>query len=340
MVIAYKNKLGSLIILRGIAALLVCFCHFAKPLSVGYSYAGIFYFINAYGKYGVEMFFVISGFVIPLSFDNGEYRIRDYFTFLYKRLIRLHPAYIATILLTLIITYLSFKQKQLPFPETFESVFNSLFYFENLGLNVVFWTLRIEAEYYLFIGLFFILLKKHRTLALFIVIPLLLLASQYSTFDSIELLRHLVFFLIGTIGYLIYSKQGDRFHNYFYLIGLIIFSFIYTSIPGILDSVPAAIAGLFTIIFILKYKGKSYILFDFFGKISYSLYLVHYPIAKQLIRLMMRFLPASIAWVLFLVPFIIILPIAWLFYKYIEHPSEQISKKINYSQAKISQQAV
>lgn len=334
MVIAIKNKIESLIFLRAIAVLLVCFCHFAKPLSAGYVYSPIFLWINDYGKYGVEMFFVISGFVIPFSLERANYQIKDYFTFLWKRVIRLHPAYLVAIALTLIITYFSFKQKHEAFPETISSITNSILCFQNLGLNAVFWTLKIEAEYYIFIGLFFILLKQFKSIALYLVIPALLIASQFDYFNGVELLKHLVFFLIGTVGFLIYSKRGKALYNYVLLGLLIIFSFLFTTIPGIIDSIPASIAGACTIAFILLYKGRTPKSMRFIGNISYSMYLIHYPIAKQLIRLLMRFLPSPIAWVLFFIAFIIVIPVAWLFYQYIEEPSEKQSRKIKYLSAK------
>jgi len=329
-----NNKLISLVLLRAVAVLSVCCCHFAKPLTEGFIYSPIFSFINNYGRYGVEIFFVISGFVIPLSFENGKYQLRDYLRFIYKRLIRLHPAYLAAIALTLIITYFSFRFKHLPFPETIDSVTRSIFVFQNLGLNVVFWTLKIEAEFYIFIGLFFILLKKYSSIALYLVIPILLAASQFDYFNSIGLLKHLAYFLMGTIGFLIYAKKGTVWHHYLLLFAVLIFSFLFTSIPNMVDGVPATFAGLFTILFILFYNGETPKWMNFIGKISYSIYLVHYPISKMLIRFLMKLLPAPIAWILFLISFIVVIPFSYLFYKFIESPSENYSKKINYLHSK------
>jgi peptidoglycan/LPS O-acetylase OafA/YrhL len=325
-----NKKLASLVFLRAIAVLSVCCCHFAKPLTEGFVYSPIFSFINNYCRYGVEIFFVISGFVIPLSLENGKYQLNDYLRFLYKRLIRLHPAYLAAIALTLIITYFSFKFKHMPFPETFESIAGSILVFQNLGLNVVFWTLKIEAEFYIFIGLFFILLKRFPSIALYIVIPVLLLASQFDYFNAIGLLKHLSYFLMGTIGFLIYAKKGQVWRHYLLLLAVIIFSFLFTTIPNMVDGVPASIAGALTILFILFYKGKTPQSMNFIGKISYSLYLVHYPISKMIIRFLMKLLPAPIAWILFLIVFAIVIPVAWLFYKYIEAPSEKYSQAIRF----------
>lgn len=333
MVQSNGHKLESLVLLRSIAVMIVCFCHFAKPLSEGFLFSGAFLALNTFGKYGVEMFFVISGFVIPLSMEKGKYAIGDYFTFLYKRLVRLHPAFLAAIALTLIITYFSFKSRHEAFPETTTSILRSIFLYGNLGFNPVFWTLFIEAQFYLFIGLFFIVLKKHTNLSLFVIIPALLILSQTPFANNIRLLKHLDFFLIGTVGFLLHIDHGQKQVNYLVLILLIAFSFFFCDIPGIVDSVPAAIASLFAILVILFYNGKIVVPAKFIGKISYSLYLTHFPVGTKFIRLFMRFVNPAYGWILFFAAFAAAIPVAWLFNRFIETPSENYSQKIKYKAA-------
>ncbi|MHB8208815.1 acyltransferase family protein [Mucilaginibacter sp.] len=47
------------------------------------------------------IFFVISGFVIPYSLFKANYELKHYFKFLYKRVLRLHPPYLAALLIIL-----------------------------------------------------------------------------------------------------------------------------------------------------------------------------------------------------------------------------------------------
>jgi peptidoglycan/LPS O-acetylase OafA/YrhL len=122
-------------------------------------------------------FFVISGFVIPLSLLKGRYHINDYTRFLYKRVLRLHPPYLAALALTLIIMFLSYKARKVNFPENGVSIFKSIWYLHIPSDNPVFWTLAVEAQYYLFIGLFYILLTRYTKQSLFIGIPLLAIMS-------------------------------------------------------------------------------------------------------------------------------------------------------------------
>jgi peptidoglycan/LPS O-acetylase OafA/YrhL len=64
-----NQRITNLDILRAIAALMVCLVHFLrKPLYEG----TIIWDIFQYGKHGVDIFFVISGFVIPLSLGRFD----------------------------------------------------------------------------------------------------------------------------------------------------------------------------------------------------------------------------------------------------------------------------
>jgi peptidoglycan/LPS O-acetylase OafA/YrhL len=49
------------VLLRGVAVLLVCFCHFGAPLSEGHAFASLFQWFDDYGKYGVHVFFCDFG---------------------------------------------------------------------------------------------------------------------------------------------------------------------------------------------------------------------------------------------------------------------------------------
>ena len=71
--------------LRGFAALAVCLFHLSFANS-GFLPAGDpIRSVGAFGYLGVEIFFVISGFVIPYSLSLRGYRLRDAPEFLIKR---------------------------------------------------------------------------------------------------------------------------------------------------------------------------------------------------------------------------------------------------------------
>src|SRR4051812_36838833 len=86
--------------LRGLAASLVCFYHFVTT-TTGYIESESIRDFFSYGKNGVHIFFVVSGIVIPLSMIKGNYTINSWGKFMFKRLTRLEPPYLLSILLAL-----------------------------------------------------------------------------------------------------------------------------------------------------------------------------------------------------------------------------------------------
>ncbi|CAA9273457.1 MAG: hypothetical protein AVDCRST_MAG56-3345 [uncultured Cytophagales bacterium] len=322
-----KNQLDSLVLLRGIAVLLVCFCHFARPLSQGHALAGLFGWFDDYGRFGVHVFFVISGFVIPLSLWHGKYQIRDYGRFLYKRLLRLHPPYLAALALTLLIMFFSYKVRHVAFPESALSILQSMVYFHVPRDNQVYWTLMVEAQYYLFIGLFFSSLMAYPRVTLCVVTPILLALTQVDLPFHIRLLSYLPFFLVGTIGFLIYTNHGKQVLNVAALSAVLIFSFF-------VHALPAFVATITTVICIIGCRIRIPQILRFPGKISYSMYLIHIPIGIKFINLAMRRLDPAYSGLLFLVTMIVLFVVSWLFYKIFEEFSENLSRKIKYKAAR------
>src|ERR1035438_4700620 len=108
MIVIYNNsrtrrRLGTIDCLRSVAALSVAWFHFT--VASGILHSGGLYYSGLYGWVGVEMFFVISGFIIPYSLYGAGYRNRDFGLFLIKRIARLDPPYFADILLCIALSY-------------------------------------------------------------------------------------------------------------------------------------------------------------------------------------------------------------------------------------------
>lgn len=90
-----SGKLELLQVLRGIAALLVVLLHFQDILLDEWPRVAEFF---AHGYIGVDIFFLISGFVIYVSTENGH--DRDVISFLTRRFFRVVvPAWMAMLLL-------------------------------------------------------------------------------------------------------------------------------------------------------------------------------------------------------------------------------------------------
>lgn len=96
-----QNTLVSLQILRAVAAWLVVFHHYMQVIHLDQAQSALGVFLIEHGYIGVEIFFVLSGFVIIHSLDHRPVGAMN---FLKGRLIRILPAYwIMTLLFVAVI---------------------------------------------------------------------------------------------------------------------------------------------------------------------------------------------------------------------------------------------
>jgi peptidoglycan/LPS O-acetylase OafA/YrhL len=105
------QELKPLTGLRFLAALYVFLFHMDMPIRTPLTYlpARVEAFIQE-GQLGVTVFFVLSGFILTYShlkdFPNGAFRgISYYLAFMYRRLARIYPVFLAGLLSCLVVSY-------------------------------------------------------------------------------------------------------------------------------------------------------------------------------------------------------------------------------------------
>ncbi|MCG2622272.1 acyltransferase [Arthrobacter sp. I2-34] len=161
--------------LRFLAALAVVIYHFtardnsAWGVPVGQVFPE-FSKISAFGAFGVQLFFIISGFVILLSAWG-----RDVSSFTASRVGRLFPGYWAGVLLTsflLLVLWPAGKDISLT-----QALVNLTMVQEGLGVghvDGVYWTLWVELKFYLIIGILMAVgMTRVRVLVLCLLWPLI-----------------------------------------------------------------------------------------------------------------------------------------------------------------------
>ena len=319
-----QQRISVINALRGFAALAVAWGHFV---------AGQGKYLGSSGKYGylgVDIFFVISGFVIPWSLYRSGYVLRDFPRFMVKRNIRLYPPYLASIAITIVAT--NFVLVPLfHIPHMTVTGRDLLLHFAYLNdlfhvrwVNVVYWTLAIEFQWYLLAGLALPLLASGRKLARFAVTVAMLLA--YYTFYWDRLVFHyLPVFLIGVFVFQYRARIIERRE----MLGLIaVMAVAVLRISGWLVPLVAVPTGLLIAFSSFHSRGA-----DRVGDLSYSLYLLHLPIGVSVIGCLSHWLPYS-SWyigVLDVVGVAASMAAAWLMYQTIEKPSQELSSAIRFA---------
>ncbi len=314
------TRLSNLDIFRAIAALSVCFFHFDQHNYVGQPWVDI---PLSYGFYGVHIFFVISGFVIPLSIANRMKTIADFKRFMVSRFFRLYPAYVASIILTLSLLYLSLnltgKQELMPninLPSILAHLTLTNDLFGISWYSVIYWTLGIEAQYYLLIALTIPALIDESRLTKYAAVLLWIIPPVFFGV-GVTIFSWGALFGMGILTFMVFRKLIPR-SGYFVLLLLA------ALIHGYAFETTSALIGLTTALGISYLPVIQNRFFIWIGVISYSLYLIHVPIGTRTISMFQMFDTSMI--VRFAALFVAAgasIFAAWIFYLVIEKPSHR-----------------
>lgn len=294
------------------------------------------------GWQGVELFFVISGFIIGLPFAkhyiNGEKKVKLKSYFL-RRVTRLEPPYFIALILFFVIQLLAHQNT---LSHGLPSVLASMFYanniiFNDLGyfVNSVLWSLEVEIQFYIF-AIFFVqifrLAKIYRRLslvALILGIPLLHLAYYPNTTTVYNFLH---FFFLGFLLVDIYlDKNRVNFpKSLSIIIGFIsLISILYINYHTSILNEYIYIIGIFVFYYSVLINGfrKTFFTNKFvtvIGGMCYSIYLIHAPIVSAFANISKYFvisnhiMPNLILFTVICIPLLLI-PSA-IYFRFIEKP--------------------
>jgi exopolysaccharide production protein ExoZ len=170
-------KIYSIQYLRALAVLLVVYCHaIDTQMLYGVSWQQNFYSLQNFGAIGVDIFFVISGFIIAYITQNTAGHAGA-FNFLKKRFIRINPSYYFASGLVLIIALV---RHQHPLWDVIKTVTILPIFDRGIefwsGLLYVGWTLSFEWLFYLIydVLIYFSVQNKNSYLIIILIILSLL----------------------------------------------------------------------------------------------------------------------------------------------------------------------
>jgi peptidoglycan/LPS O-acetylase OafA/YrhL len=331
-----QQRLHELDALRGFAALAVVLHH----LALGNAEAEV---IFKYGATGVNLFFIISGFVIYLSIS----KINDWRDFVQNRFIRLYPTYWVCVTITAIVRLFTMSNESSTLDLIKQYLVNLTMYQYYLrvpDIDGVYWTLIVEICFYATITVFICLRIKNKIeyfgyIALIVILFhyfILQELSQYNLYVSkiyfySQFLYPLInYFPLFFAGILFYKVKLNRL-TFDKVIGLIV-CFTMTVLLFEKSAAKASVnyfeyaitTGIYFIIWILYIKGKLMFIVSkatlFLGRISYSLYLLHGFVSVQVI---IPFLVKDLGlnyWSAFLISLLLSISLAFIVTKFFEEP--------------------
>lgn len=173
-----------------------------------------------YGPFGVAIFFLISGFVIPFSFKN-----KSKSGFIFSRLLRIYPTYIACSFVMLAVTYAShiyWKSDVGITPLQFIAnitLIAPIFNFKSI--DFINWTLSIEIKFYLTCLLLYSSIKTGKTrwllltvafiaVVIFLTKTIAIGSSKEGEF-SFSVLKsefiYIIYMMLGVLIHLLHTKK-------------------------------------------------------------------------------------------------------------------------------------
>tara|TARA_Y100000996_G_scaffold385672_1_gene343178 strand:- start:386 stop:2287 length:1902 start_codon:yes stop_codon:yes gene_type:complete len=297
-----KNLRIDIEALRGLSVILVILYHF-KLTSLDFQ-------IISGGYIGVDIFFVISGFIITKIIIEKGIENFSLIYFYERRIKRIIPLLSVVIIISILSLFFVFDffllNKNINSSIAITSSISNFYFWasavlyqfaeENNLINLHFWSLSIEMQFYILFPLLFVIFKNkekliHLVIFLFLILSYFFVVKIYKIhnfFNFYNSFSRVFEFFSGSLIFLysdyIKEKIKKNFHIYFYILGLIILILYLQFLQN--DEYhpsPNTLVFIFSIALLLIFNDKNNLkkikkYFSYLGKISYSLYLWHFPI--------------------------------------------------------------
>lgn len=318
-----NQEILSVQYLRGIAAQMVMVYHYMPWLFFSFITQQGKEFLQT-GKHGVYIFFCISGFVLTFSLIKSNYSYSNFLKFFKKRIIRIEPPYLLSVLLVVCFWYL---RKFLGLDVLADISLKNILYhvgylnsFTGGWLTVIYWTLAVEFMFYLLIALIFPILIQNKK---FIRLPIfgILLCSGFFFQSNDFIPKYFSFFILG-INAAFYLTNRIKLLEYLF-VSIICFSIILHQF-GVVISLYCLLTNF---LFLIKLP-RNKVLY-FLGQISFSVYLLHTITGARVLMLGFRYEMGSLERaIFFLAAIAVTIFTSWIYYLVVEKPCITWSKKI------------
>ena len=334
--------------LRGFAALAIVLPHSwelfqATTQRPGWK-ADLIFNTRVYATVGVQIFFVLSGFVIAYILRNERITPGVFGRFLLRRAIRLDPPYwVAMILSTLVLIFLAGPGNHLSAVPPFRVVLAHLFYLQDLlgygePIDHIFWTLCVEIQMYLvfcaLIGLVQAVGLRYRlVLSIGMIVALGWPMGFFHSFPRRSFVDHEYCFLAGAVAWWSIERSIPRWMTI-----AAAGAFLAASVSRDGDYKIWMTFTTATVLFTAGMLGRLDTWFSsgplqFLGRISYGLYLVHDPVIALTLHAQQKLKLTSTIDAVFILIFVFLasFTVAYAMRRFVEVPSIRLSHKLKQS---------
>jgi|TARA_B100000768_G_scaffold164620_1_gene166628 peptidoglycan/LPS O-acetylase OafA/YrhL len=290
------KKYSSIELLRFFSSLSVIFYHYKLTFVLDngvenydllteklpfYQYLNIFY---NFGFYGVNLFFIISGFVFAHIYFSKNNLISGK-EFFINRFARLYPLHFATIVLLIFFQFLDPEFIKLYFDPAKNTYFDLYHFFLNISFmhawgfekgwsfNPPSWSISVEIGAYLIFFLLLHYLRLYKIWLTLLIVTLLFISYKIPSLNF----KYNEFILLFFMGVAIYqlSKTTKPIILLIFCIFFLFMSFYGRNFKILLFCPSLLLAAILFEGYIKNIRIKN--LLAIFGNTTYSLYLLHYP---------------------------------------------------------------
>lgn len=297
-----NNRIETIELLRAFGIIAVLIFHFFPQYLKG-------------GYLGVDLFYVISGFVITSSLIRlREYDFVGYRTFIIRRFWRLYPSLVVIVALTTLLFVFIYppglRSNLLKGSGSTLLFFSNIYFGTNAGyFDIVSelmpllhtWSLSIEWQFYFLIPILYLATSKNSNRCIILIVLTVasffvanILSTTRPTLNFFGLQSRIWEFGVGALAYhfFYFIDRRESIFRVYHVVAILLMIFLMLSYfvfvsdfyatPSVI-SLPFIIAGVVSIYIgaIHDATFAKYIpsCLKYIGGISYSIYLVHYPFA-------------------------------------------------------------
>lgn len=317
-----NGRLTGLDALRGLAVVSVMTYHYTVPYVALVGHPLPLLFNAIYGHYGVELFFIISGFVIFLTLRRTS-RADD---FILSRVARLYPTFVTSMLLTAtVMHWAGFARLDVSAGQVLANLTMMASVLGVPSVDSAYWSLVPEISFYLLAGIAYFGLRGFRIEVLCLA-WLTLAVGLYVTGVNPDPAHTAPLFIIGVMLYRLRSGEGAALTRITLALALLACACgPYFALRPISRAVYVLLIACFALLIWITTMPRSPLArlspLIFIGEISYALYLIHQHIGFVIIDRLSRWGIEIDAAVVIAMGVSILL--AWAITRFVEKPAQR-----------------